>query len=388
MADVIGSLIGVFMEGLLSFFSPCVLPLVPLYIGYLAAGKQDETPSVRRRHTILMTFCFVLGICTVFFIAGMGSGVLNTFFRSHQIVFQFFGGFLLLIMGLFSLGVIRIPFLEQEHRFTFDPKGTMTAGRSYLMGFFFSFAWSPCIGPLLASAIAAAAMSPSPMIGWMYIIAYSLGFILIFILLGLFTDEMLALLKKHRGVVRYTAKLGALVVFCMGIYMLAQGVTRVSALESSASETHDTAETEVSDGPDIDTYDFRLVNGEGEYVSFSDYRGQAVVVNFFGTWCTYCNIELPHLQQLEEERSDVKILLIAAPGFNGEGDIEYVEKYMADLGYTMEILYDTDYRVSYMYGIQGYPTTFIMKRDGDFLGYIPGYAEPDSLDALIDQAVQ
>ena len=387
MTSSVGAMFGLFVEGLLSFFSPCVLPLVPLYIGYLMAGREEEAPGKRRRHTIAMTFCFVLGICTVFFLAGMGSNALREFFNRHEIMFQLIGGFLFILLGLFSMSVIRIPLLEREYRAGFDPRKTMTAGRSYLMGFFFSFAWSPCIGPLLASAIAAAAMSPSPMVGWFYIGAYSLGFILVFILLGLFTDEVLALLKKHMNTVKWTSKLGAAVVLGMGVYLLAQGMIRVQALEqrqgqNSSQETADVP----ADANDIHLYDFRLQNGQGEMVSFSDYEGQAVVLNFFGTWCTYCKVELPHLQWLEENRDDVKILLIAAPGFNHEGSVEYVEQWMADNGYTMEVLYDNDFQVSYNYGIQGYPTTFIMKEDGNFLGYIPGYAEPDDLDALIDQA--
>ena len=384
MSSSIGSMFGLFLEGLLSFFSPCVLPLVPLYIGYLISGAQDEEPGKRRKYTIRMTFFFVLGICTVFFLAGLGSNVLRAFFRRHETVFLFLGGFFLVIMGLFSFGLIRIPLLEKEYRAGFDPRGPMSAGKAWLMGFFFSFAWSPCIGPLLASAIAAASLSPSPMVGWFYIAAYSLGFILVFVLLGLFTEEMLSLLKKHRDVVKWTSKLGAAVVFGMGVYMIVRGTQRIQAVEPDVpAETQDTGELR-----DIEHYDFRLMNGEGESVSLSDFDGTGIIINFFGTWCTYCKIELPHLQTLEETRDDIKILLIAAPGFNGEGTVEEVEQWMSDNGYTMEVLYDTDFQVSYNYGIQGYPTTFIMKPDGYYLGYIPGYLEPDKLDGLINEAVK
>ena len=109
-------------------------------------------------------------------------------------------------------------------------------------------------------------------------------------------------------------------------------------------------------------------------------------MNFFGTWCGYCNQELPHLQEIHDTREDVVILLIAAPGYNGEGNVSDVERYMKDAGYSMTILYDTDFSVSSRYGVQGYPYTFILKPDGSFLGYIPGYLPDESLDQAISEA--
>ena len=91
-----------FLEGLLSFFTPCVLPLVPLYIGYLTSDQKEyDSPAAKRIHTAAVTFFFVLGICTVFFIAGLGTSVLHEFFSEHRLLFLLAGGFLLLVLGAY-----------------------------------------------------------------------------------------------------------------------------------------------------------------------------------------------------------------------------------------------------------------------------------------------
>ena len=145
-------------------------------------------------------------------------------------------------------------------------------------------------------------------------------------------------------------------------------------------------DTVSEDGTDLQKYGFTLSNGERE-VSISEYEGKTIVMNFFGTWCHYCNQFMPFLQNLSENREDVKVFLIAAPGYNGEGDEEYIQKYMTEHGYDMEILYDPDLRVSRTYGVSGYPTTFIIQLDGMFYEYyLPGYVAEDMLNQFIDEA--
>ncbi len=373
---------GLFLEGLLSFFSPCVLPLIPLYLAYLTrdAKTTDENGNVTYsgKKTMYMTLCFVLGICTVFVIAGLGSGALHAFFTSHQLAFEIAGGVLLILFGLVSLDVIRIPALQKTYQI--QKRYTVSGGlNAFLTGFFFSFAWSPCIGPMLANAILAAATQEG--IGrWLYIGSYALGFILVFLLCGLFTSQMLAFFQKRKDIVKYTGVLGGIIVICFGAYMLYDASKLISAYgkqnEVPASEIAETPSSEISeDAPDMIKYDFTVRDKDGNAVRLSDYMGKKVLLNFYGTWCYYCNMELPDLQKLHETDDSVTVLLIAAPGVNGEGDVDYVEKYMADKGYTMTILYDETLAATTAYGISGYPTTFLINSDGSFYGYLPGYMD-------------
>ena len=398
------TLTGLFLEGLLSFFSPCVLPLVPLYIGYLTAGREEGEERKPLR-TFLLTVCFVLGICTVFLIAALGSSALRLFFQHHTLQFQLAGGFLLLLFGMMMLGVIRVPFLEKDYRIPGVKPGKSSPLQAYLLGFFFSFAWSPCIGPLLASAMVASASASSAAQGSLYILAYGLGFVIPFLITGLFTDTILAWLKKHAGIVKWTGIIGGAVVACMGIYMLFQAnhsilalqrqaaaepvvVSNEPAADNTASAESETAAIAEDDGAsDSQKYDFALKDKDGTEHRLTDYNGKPVLLNFFGTWCGYCNEELPSLQRIHDE-GRVQVVLIAAPGFNGEGDIDYVEQYMKEAGYSLPILYDSDFQVSGMYGISSYPTTFIIKSDGNFLGYMPGYMPDEMLDEVIAEVTQ
>lgn len=376
-----------FLEGLLSFFSPCVLPLVPLYIGYLTSGIDTNlSKSKVRIQTTVRTLFFVLGISTVFFLAGLGSSALRYFFQKNTIFFSIIGGFLLILFGLFSLGIIDIPFLQREHRIISFKQNKNGIIRSYLLGFFFSFAWSPCVGPLLASAMLKSASAESALIGWLYIGCYTLGFIIIFILLGLFTEEVLMLLKKHTNIVRYTKIIGGIVVLCMGIYMLNTGFTSIKALENKTSDNTTVVENSNDENlTDIEKYSFTLKDNKGNDVTLSEYKGKTVVLNFFATWCTYCKMELPSLEEINSTRDDIVIFLVATPDIGNEGSKEYIESFMEENGYSMTVLYDETGEVVSKYNVSGLPTSFFFKPDGSVLGYVPGYVEESSLISILEE---
>ena len=375
-----------FLEGLLSFFSPCVLPLVPLYIGYLTSGIDTNLSKAKARiQTTVRTLFFVLGISTVFFLAGLGSSALRYFFQKNTIFFSIIGGFLLILFGLFSLGIIDIPFLQREHRIVSFKQNKNGIIRSYLLGFFFSFAWSPCVGPLLASAILKSASAESALIGWIYIGCYTLGFIIIFILLGLFTEEVLMLLKKNTNIVRYTKIIGGIVVLCMGIYMLNTGFTSIKALENRTLDNTTVVDnTNDENLTDIEKYSFTLKDSHGNDVTLSEYKGKTVVLNFFATWCTYCKMELPSLEEINNTRDDIVIFLVATPDIGNEGSEEYIESFMEENGYSMTVLYDETGEVVSKYNVSGLPTSFFFKPDGSVLGYVPGYVEESNLIGILE----
>lgn len=132
------SLSGLFLEGLLAFFSPCVLPLIPLYLGYLSADASnlEDDKKKARIQTTLATLCFVLGIGTVFVITALGVDAFQSFFKTNELIFQLVGGILLILFGLFSLDVISLPGLNQERRMNMPKKGKKKYWNAYLMGFF------------------------------------------------------------------------------------------------------------------------------------------------------------------------------------------------------------------------------------------------------------
>ena len=153
------SAVTVFLQGVLSFFSPCVLPLVPLYIGYLSGGARTVEPDgsvrYRRRRVLGNTFFFVLGVSFAFFLLGLGFTAAGRFFSRYQSLFTRAGGILVVLFGLYQLGILgQSRLIASEHRLPFRlDRFTMGPLAALLLGFTFSFAWTPCVGPALASAV-------------------------------------------------------------------------------------------------------------------------------------------------------------------------------------------------------------------------------------------
>ena len=185
------SALTVFFQGLLSFFSPCVLPLVPLYLSYLAGGAPEAAlDKAARRRTLLNTFFFVLGISFAFFLLGMGFTALGQFFSRYRTAFTVAGGIVVLLMGVWQLFFGGISTKELRLPFRLD-KWAMGPIPALVMGFTFSFAWTPCVGPTLTSVLLLAGSSDSRVLGFVLIGVYTLGFVLPFLLVGLFTGQML-----------------------------------------------------------------------------------------------------------------------------------------------------------------------------------------------------
>ena len=152
----------VFMQGLLSFFSPCVLPLVPLYLGYLSGGLntavrtgENSEKNKDRLKLFLRVLFFTVGIGSAFFILGLGASAAGSFFHEQRMLFARVGGILVVLFGLYQLGVFgSSKVLGSEHRFPIRlEKMTMSPITAFIMGFAFSFAWTPCVGPALTSVL-------------------------------------------------------------------------------------------------------------------------------------------------------------------------------------------------------------------------------------------
>ncbi len=204
--------------GLLSFLSPCVLPLVPPYLCYLAGASLDELSSsdgvdnaiVRR--VALASVVFVLGFSTVFVSLGAAASAIGQVLRSHLDVLGWVAGIIIIVMGLHFLGVFRIPLLYREVRYqgSSNPVGFLGA---YLMGVAFGFGWTPCIGPVLASILAFAAAKDTVREGVQLLSVYSLGLGIPFIAAALAVKPFLNFMQRfrsHMGAVEKT--MGGLLV--------------------------------------------------------------------------------------------------------------------------------------------------------------------------------
>ena len=220
------SAITVFVQGLLSFFSPCVLPLVPLYLGYLAGGLnmgtgEEKAGRKERMRLFFRVLCFTIGVSGAFFVLGLGASAAGSFLNESRMLFARIGGVIVILFGLYQLGVFGSSrMLGSEHRLPLKlGKMTMSPVTAFIMGFALSFAWTPCVGPALTSVLLMAGSAESGAKGFLLIGVYTLGFILPFLAAGIFTAGLLAWFKKHMKAVRYTVKVGGVLMILMGLLM-------------------------------------------------------------------------------------------------------------------------------------------------------------------------
>lgn len=192
------------LAGLLSFVSPCVLPIVPPYLAWLAGVSfdelRDEAPGAeQRRRVIIAAFAFVLGFATVFIALGATASVIGKTIAQYFDTLSIVAGILIIIMGLHFLGVFRIGMLYREARVQVDRKPAGPLG-AYVIGLAFAFGWTPCVGPVLAAILFIAGSEGTAMRGAALLGAYSLGIGIPFLLAAIFASRFLgwaARFKKH-----------------------------------------------------------------------------------------------------------------------------------------------------------------------------------------------
>lgn len=228
-------IIFIFLEGFFSFFSPCVLPLIPVYISYLAGnGKKTGLDGIviyDKKIVFVNTLFFILGISSVFFTLGLSFSALGIFLNKKKVLFSRIGGIIIIIMGLSQLNLIKLNFFNIEKRIQLELNmEKMNFIIAYIMGFTFSFAWTPCIGPALSSVLILASNADNIFSGNILVLIYTLGFILPFIILGIFTTDALNFFKEKRNMVKYTIKAGGIILVVIGIATFTGKFTAISSL--------------------------------------------------------------------------------------------------------------------------------------------------------------
>lgn len=208
-----------FVEGILSFLSPCVLPILPIYIGLLAGGAEGKEGE---KKVLINTLSFVVGIALTFFLLGFASSLLSRVLQANAQVLQIISGLLIVLMGILQLGWFNIPMLEREFSAknkVYQAGKQVTPYLAFLMGFTFSFSWTPCIGPILASVFIYASSQQ----GWLssiLLLVYCLGFILPFILVAFFSQKMLAFFKNNRHYLAWTKRISGYLLLLIGLSIL------------------------------------------------------------------------------------------------------------------------------------------------------------------------
>jgi cytochrome c-type biogenesis protein len=219
-----------FGSGLLSFFAPCVLPLVPSYLIFISGASIDNhsESGVSKFNKIVFahSIVFVLGFSFVFVLLGASSSFLGRFLSEYQIYIVKIGGVLLIVMGLFSLNVIKMPFLNQEKVIHLKEKPLGFLG-TFVVGVTFSLGWTPCIGPALSSILIIASTEESVGRGVYLLSMYSLGLGLPFIVSAILFNRLFGLLRRYGYIVKYTQKIMGTLLVILGLALVTSYFSRI-----------------------------------------------------------------------------------------------------------------------------------------------------------------
>ena len=217
------------VAGLVSFLSPCVLPIVPPYLAYMGGISMTEMSAGRsaRGRIVLTALFFVLGLSTVFLFLGFTASAFGAFFLQNQQVFNTLAGLLVMGFGLHFLGIVRIPFMEREARLDAGDRGGSAFG-AYVLGLAFAFGWTPCIGPQLGAILSLAASEASLTRGTLLLAVYAAGLGIPFLLVAAFFPSMTGVMDWMKRHMAQIERIMGLLLWTIGLLMLTGGFSQFS----------------------------------------------------------------------------------------------------------------------------------------------------------------
>ncbi len=216
-----------FLGGILSFLSPCVLPLIPSYVSYITGISFEDfksgNKSLIRKLTIVNSSAFVIGFSTVFVLLGISSSYVGKFFAVYYDHIRIIGGIIIIFFGLYIMGLLKIRFLSSEHRIHLKSKPRGYTG-SFIVGLTFGAGWTPCIGPILGSILLIASTSGSAMQGFNFLLVYSLGLAIPFMVTSLAINTFLSYFTTIQRYMKLIMILSGLLLISFGVILLTDKV--------------------------------------------------------------------------------------------------------------------------------------------------------------------
>lgn len=357
-------LLGLFIEGLLSFLSPCVLPMIPLYMSYLATDKKDNKLEV-----FLNSLSFVLGLSLIFLILGLAVDTVKPFLDKYSDLVSLISGILIVIFGLKEIGIIKLNIFNNQTIMEFD-SSNMNFFKAFLLGFVFSLVMAPCIGPMLSSAILIGANSAS---GFLYVMVYSCGLLIPFFITGLFTNKAITYLKSKKHMLKYVSTIAGVILIIYGGISIYNGTSKI--LNNNQKEA-------VVDKTLLPSATF--YNQDGEAINFNDYKDKYIMLNFIATWCHYCINEIPDYQLFASSNEDVKCFYVMSCSSSGVSE-EALLSFIKENNIEIDVIIDSNDTLYSFFNPSAYPTLYIAGLDNKIIDYVAGAYDKDGFDSLLNK---
>jgi cytochrome c-type biogenesis protein len=386
-----------FAAGVLSFLSPCVLPLVPGYISLMSGVSIDRLKdgASARSAVILNSLAFNAGLSVIFLALGTTAGLVGAVVLNNRWV-RILGGLVIIVFGLQLIGLLKIASLYKDTRFFSNEKPRGTLG-SFTLGLAFAAGWTPCIGPILGGIIGLAATSGGWRSGMILSAFYSAGLALPFLLTGLGINQFLGFYKNFRKHLHKVEVVSGIILILIGGLVMSN---RVTLLASSAlakvlpnfegkilgepGPTNNAKVAETNSAPPAPDVNFNRL--EGGTLRLADLKGRVVVLNFWATWCVPCRNEIPTLSAMQKDFDSRGLSIV---GVSYDDTPELIKDFQKDLkqDYTI-VLGGRD--VGAQLPASPLPTTYIIDRAGrireKFIGEKSRAAFEAVIKPLLDEA--
>ncbi len=381
-----------FAAGILSFLSPCVLPLVPGYISLISGVSIDRLKegTSSRRAVILNSLAFNAGLSVIFLVLGTTAGLVGAAITSNPWV-RIIGGLVIIAFGLQLIGLLKISALYKDTRFFSDEKPRGVLG-SAALGVAFAAGWTPCIGPILGGIIGLAATSGGWRSGLVLSAFYSAGLAVPFLLTGLGINQFLSFYKNFRKHLHKVEVVSGVVLILVGVLVMSGQSTLLASsrfiawipnleglvkLDPPASKPPDPPRVNTSFEP-LPDVEFRTLANEP--YSLKALQGQVVMLNFWATYCIPCREEIPALNALQHELESQGLRIVGA---SLDDSIEGVNQYQQEVvKFDYQVLIGgSDAKVKFAQSVL--PTTYLIDRQGRIRQKIIGARDKAGWEAAV-----
>ena len=381
-----------FAGGLLSFLSPCVLPLVPGYISLMSGVSIDhlkaEGASGSRKAVIANSLAFNAGLSVIFLTLGGAAGLLGAAIINNVWV-RVIGGLVIIIFGLHLIGLLKIKYLYKDTRQFSNEKPRGMLG-SLTLGIAFAAGWTPCIGPILGGIIGLAATSGGWKSGLLLSAFYSAGLAVPFLITGLGINQFLSFYSKFRQHLHKVEVVSGIILILIGLLVMSNRVTLLSSTwlakvlpnleslihfkEAPPASPAVTTNQSFPAAPDV-----QFTKLDGTALRLNELRGRVVLLNFWATWCGPCRNEIPSLSGMQKD-FDARGLSVIGVSYDDTADL--VKDFQKDIPQSYQIVLGGR-EVGSELPASPLPTTYIIDRQGRIRDKMIGERTREAFESVI-----